>query len=114
MLRNLLGLGMLLNTESFQRGYQAAQEGVSKSQNPHSKRTPQWSDWQLGWHAAATMTSMSENRSVALRIPTQTAYEMGMAAGESGVSASANPYHYGHPGHREWRLGWATSRSKTQ
>lgn len=111
MLRNMLGLGMLLNTKGFKEGQQAAHDGCPVSDNPYAEGHSQRSDWQLGWSVATRMAADKGKREIALRAPARSAYDLGRAAAEEGLSASVNPFHNGHPAHDEWRLGWAHSKA---
>jgi hypothetical protein len=51
MLRNLFGLGMILNTESFRKGQDAAREGRPETDNPFSvgSATGRTGSWAGGW-----------------------------------------------------------------
>jgi hypothetical protein len=111
MLRNLFGLGMILNTESFRKGQDAAREGRQETDNPFSGGSAHWSDWQLGWRLAIKMAADNENRRIAFPAADVSPYEMGRAAARDGVSAALNPFHSGHPSHDQWRLGWASGKA---
>lgn len=111
MLRNMLGIGMLLNTDSFKKGQQAAENGRDASENPYTEGSGLWSDWQMGWRVAAKMAAINENRDIAQTVPAASAYEMGQAAAAKGLSVTVNPYHYGNPAHDKWRLGWARQKA---
>jgi ribosome modulation factor len=111
MLRNLFGLGMILNTESFRKGQNAALAGRPETDNPFSYESKQRSDWQLGWRLAVKMAADSENRRMAFPAAEVSPYDMGRAAARKGVSATLNPFHSGHPAHDEWRLGWANGKA---
>lgn len=112
MLRNMLGLGMLLDTQSFQNGQKAGREGLANSENPYGKGSSHWSDWHLGWRIATRSVAIEEARACALEDPAASAYEMGHAAAARGQRATDNPYHYGHPAHEDWRLGWVRQRRR--
>lgn len=111
MLRNLFGLGMILNTDSFQRGQNAAQSGHPMSANPFRDGTTLHVDWELGWRVATKMQSISDNRALTISTTERSAYAQGQRAAARGQGASANPYTVGHPGYDEWRLGWARAKS---
>jgi ribosome modulation factor len=111
MLRNLLGLGMILNTESYQKGHQAALEGRPATDNPYQVSRAHRADWDLGWRIARKLAADSESRSVAIGGEGPSAYEMGRSAAARGLGAAMNPFHFGHPGHDQWRLGWAEGRA---
>jgi hypothetical protein len=111
MLRNLLGLGMILNTESFRKGQLAAREGRPENENPFSDGSAHGSDWKLGWRLAVKMAADNENRRIAAPSIDVSSYEMGRLAARKGVSAALNPYHPGHPSHDQWRLGWASGKA---
>lgn len=111
MLRNLFGLGMILNTESFRKGQNAAREGRPETDNPFSDGSALRSDWQLGWRLAMRMAADNRNRRIASPATDASPYDMGRAAARDGESAALNPYHPGHPSHDQWRLGWASGKA---
>jgi hypothetical protein len=111
MLRNLFGLGMILNTESFRKGQHAAREGLPETDNPFTEGTAPWTDWRLGWRLAVRTGSDNDNRRIALPASGASPYSLGQVAARSGMSPASNPFHPGHPAHDEWRLGWASGRA---
>ena len=111
MLRNLFGLGMIMNTESFRKGQRAACEGRPETDNPFSEGSSHWLDWQMGWRLAVRMAADDETRRIALPAAGLAPYEMGRAAAQKGLSAALNPFHPGHPAHDQWRLGWARGKA---
>ena len=111
MLRNLFGLGMILNTESFRKGQSAAREGRPEEDNPFGKGSSHWLDWQLGWRLALRMAADNDDRRSALPAADASPYDSGRAAAQKGVSAALNPFHLGHPAHEQWRLGWASGKA---
>lgn len=111
MFRNLLGLGMLLNTRSYRRGRMAAHEGLDLADNPFAEGSSLAADWALGWRVATRMTAMEERRALAQRVPTGSAFEAGWEAAARGAGPGENPYPFPHPGHEAWRLGWARRKS---
>lgn len=111
MLRNLLGLGMVFNTESFQKGQYAAQSGLPLAANPFSDGTNPHVDWELGWRVATKMQSIRQNNAMKISTAERSAYGQGQLAAARGQSASANPYTVGQAAYDEWRLGWAHAKS---
>lgn len=107
MLRNMLGIGMLLNTPSYQKGQTAAENGRPLSDNPYSEGSRLWSDWHLGWRVTSRMADLEATRVAAQRIPANSAFDMGRGAALKGLSASTNPFLHANPAYEEWRLGWA-------
>lgn len=112
MLRNMLGIGMLLNTPSYQKGQKAAESGLPLSANPFTEGSGLWSDWQMGWRVTTRMAQVEKDRAAALQIPTASAFDMGSAAAAKGLSPSTNPFIYSSPAHEEWRKGWAKGRTR--
>ncbi|MEL6643808.1 MAG: hypothetical protein AAFQ79_07730 [Pseudomonadota bacterium] len=102
---------MILNTNSFQRGQNAAQSGQPMSANPFSDDTTLHADWELGWRVATKMQSIQDNNAVTISTTEPSAFAQGQLAAARDQSASANPYTVGHPAHDEWRLGWARAKS---
>lgn len=110
MLRNLLGLGMILNTDAFRKGQDAAHANRPETDNPYIAGERFWSDWRLGWRVARKTASDNENRAIALRIDAESPFDMGRAAASQGLGASLNPFLPGSPAHDQWRLGWARGK----
>ena len=52
MLRELLGLGMILETKAFSQGRRAFREGLGEDANPYTASTTFRSDWAMGWREA--------------------------------------------------------------
>jgi len=111
MLRNSLGLGMLLNTKSYRRGRMAAHEGLGLADNPFAEGSSLAADWALGWRIAVRMAEIEERRAIARPVPGQSAFEAGWEAAGRGAGAGANPYPSLHPDHAAWRLGWARRKA---
>jgi len=111
MLRNLLGLGMLLNTESYQKGQAAARDGRPLGDNPYRLASAHRDDWELGWRVATRMADLATIRDAAATIPASSPYDAGHAAAARGVGAAANPYIVGSPAHDAWRRGWADRKA---
>ncbi len=111
MLRELLGLGMILETKAFARGRRAFQEGLGEDANPFNGSATMRSDWAMGWREARRTAAANTNREIAEAQPGVSAFELGQAARAQGLSGAANPYHIGHPGHVAWRTGWATAKA---
>ena len=111
MLRNLLGLGMILVTDAFRKGQQAAHDERPRTDNPFTEVEARWSDWNLGWGVVSKTASDNRNRTIALTANTRSPFEMGRTAASSGQSASMNPFHHGGPAHDQWRLGWASGKA---
>jgi ribosome modulation factor len=101
----------ILNTESFRKGQDAARAGRPETDNPFSQGSSQRSDWQLGWRLAVKLAADNENRRMAVSSAGASPYDMGRAAGRTGLSPARNPFHAGHPAHDEWRLGWANGKA---
>jgi ribosome modulation factor len=106
MLRDVLKLGMLLETEAYRRGRAGFEAGRTLADNPYTEAA--WrTDWDLGWRHARRVKTANENRPVA----GGDAYAAGQAAAAEGRAATENPYLPGHPGFERWRLGWAARRA---
>ena len=111
MLRELLGLGMILETRAFAKGRRAFHDGQPETANPYSEPTAYRSDWKMGWNEARRTAAANTNRDIANETPRASAFELGQQAAAKGLSGAANPFHYGHPGHDAWRAGWATAKA---
>ena len=111
MLRELLGLGMILETKAFAKGRRAYQDGLGEDANPFEASAAMRSDWAMGWRAARRTAAANTNRELAEAHPGVSAFELGQAARAQGLSGAANPYHLGHPGHEAWRTGWAAAKA---
>jgi hypothetical protein len=106
MLRDVLKLGMLLETEAYRRAARASRPDrrwrTTPTPKPRGARTGD-----LGWRHARRVKTANENRPVA----GGDAYAAGQAAAAEGRAATENPYLPGHPGFERWRLGWAARRA---
>ena len=111
MLRNLIGLGMILNTESFRKGQDAARAGRPETDNPFGEGSSHREDWHLGWRLVRKTAADRATRRISVDAAHVSPYEMGRAAGRTGQSAALNPFHHGHPFHDQWRLGWASGKA---
>jgi hypothetical protein len=107
MLRKLLGLGMILNTDAFRKGRDAAHENRPETDNRYIPGELYRSDWRLGWRVARKAASDKENRAIALRVDAKSPFHMAWAAASQGLCASLNSFLPGRPAHDQWRLGWA-------
>ena len=86
-------------------------QGKTARDNPFTEGSSLWADWQLGWRLVKNLSAVNENRHIAGKAVEASACELGQAAAARGAYALANPYHFGHPGHEQWRLGWAAAKS---
>ncbi len=86
MLRDILGLGVILETQAF-------------------------ADGRMGWREASRRDAANRNAEIARKNPELSAFALGAAAAKDGLSPSVNPFHYGHPSHEDWRLGWVSRQA---
>ena len=111
MLRNMLGLGVILNTSGFRRGEQAARDGRPMEDNPFSVGSVFWTDWQLGWRLAMKAAADNDNRRIASLATEASPFDMGRVAAGKGLSPAMNPFHPGHLAYDQWRLGWTSGKA---
>ncbi|MEL7345721.1 MAG: hypothetical protein AAFN59_12820 [Pseudomonadota bacterium] len=109
MLRDALGL--IMDRPAFAAGRRAGQNNEAKSENPYSEGTGLWNDWNFGWHLGANMSAANQSRAIKDRTNAKSPWDLGASAAEQGLSARANPFHFGHASYDAWRLGWAQRKA---
>lgn len=109
MLRDAVGL--IMDTPAFAAGRKAGGNGDPKSANPYTQGSRLFSDWTYGWHFGSTMTAANKNRAALPKDSTLSPFELGNQAAAQGLASTANPWHFGHPSHDAWRLGWAQKKA---
>lgn len=110
MLRDILKLGLVLQTKAYAQGRAACLDGAAQSDNPFTRGRSVFTDWDLGWREASAARTANENRAIAAN-DTGSPFAQGRTAAAQGLAVIANPYHAGHPAHEAWRLGWAAARA---
>ena len=98
---------LIMDAPALNAGREAGEAGKEKTDNPYTNGERLWKDWNFGWQLGATKRAANQNRAAIADAPDVTPFDQGIRAAEAGSASSANPYHFGHPSHDEWRLGWS-------